>query len=170
MPTARRRTCCATAASFKASTVFYKRRLHQPLPSYALPSLLQPGTRPALAKRGLRSASPRPMCPNPRSRPAACRERFPHAAPTRGRRRRCKSRPWRAASRHGQCVEGCYSPICASMGGHLSFHGAAASYAAAARSTVTSSRCRPTICSPIGRPSLVNPAGTVAAGCPVMLN
>jgi len=65
---------------------------------------------------------------------------------------------------------GHYSPIRASMGGHLSFHGAAASYAAAARSTVASSRCRPTICSPIGSPSFVSPAGTVAAGCPVMLN
>src|SRR5262249_57896694 len=48
-------------------------------------------------------------------------------------------------------------------------HGCAASNAAEARSTVTSSKRRPTICRPIGKPAFVKPQGTVAAGCPVML-
>src|SRR4029453_8525354 len=49
-------------------------------------------------------------------------------------------------------------------------HGRARSKAAEALSTVTSSKRRPTICSPIGSPSLVKPHGTDAAGWPVMLN
>jgi single-stranded DNA-binding protein len=52
----------------------------------------------------------------------------------------------------------------ARIAGQRSRHGAAASNAAEARSTRASSSRRPTICSPIGRPSAVNPAGTVAAG------
>lgn len=43
-------------------------------------------------------------------------------------------------------------------------HGCACSKAAAARSTPASSRQRPAICSPTGRPSRVNPAGTEMAG------
>jgi hypothetical protein len=60
-------------------------------------------------------------------------------------------------------------PMSFNMPGHLSFHGAAASNAAAARITAGSSRWRPMICKPTGRPSSVHPAGTLAAGCPVKL-
>ncbi len=45
-----------------------------------------------------------------------------------------------------------------------------ASKAAEAAGTMGSASRRPTICSPIGRPSAVNPHGTVAAGCIVRLN
>lgn len=41
------------------------------------------------------------------------------------------------------------------------------SAAAPNRSTVSSSRCLPTICIPTGRESRVIPAGTLIAGCPV---
>jgi hypothetical protein len=58
----------------------------------------------------------------------------------------------------------CYRPNSVRIAGQRSCHGAAASYAAEARSTRASSSRRPTICSPIGRPSSVKPAGTVAAG------
>ena len=54
--------------------------------------------------------------------------------------------------------------------GCVSAHGETFSKAADARSTVASSRSRPTTCSPTGRPSEVNPQGTLAAGCRVMLN
>jgi hypothetical protein len=57
-----------------------------------------------------------------------------------------------------------YKPLSLSIGGHRSFQGCAASKHAEALSTSASSRCRPTICSPIGRPSSVHPAGTDAAG------
>src|SRR5256886_15156629 len=56
------------------------------------------------------------------------------------------------------------------MGGRRSAQGRARSNAAAAPRTPASSKRRPTICSPIGSPSLVNPHGTDAAGCPVRLN
>src|SRR3989441_9916266 len=55
------------------------------------------------------------------------------------------------------------------MGGRRSAQGRARSNAAAAPRTPASSKRRPTICSPIGSPSLVNPHGTDAAGCPVRL-
>jgi hypothetical protein len=49
-------------------------------------------------------------------------------------------------------------------GGILSAQGAAASKAAAARSTIASCRRRPTIWSPTGRPLLVKPHGTEMTG------
>src|SRR5882762_6011440 len=54
--------------------------------------------------------------------------------------------------------------------GRCRAQGRARSKAAEARSTVVSSNRRPTICSPIGNPSFVNPHGTEAAGWPVRLN
>ena len=63
-----------------------------------------------------------------------------------------------------------HNPKSARTGGQRSRHGAAASNAAEARNTSASSSRRPTICNPTGSPSWVNPAGTVAAGCPVKLN
>ena len=53
------------------------------------------------------------------------------------------------------------------VGGILSAHGAAASNAAAARSTAASCRRRPTIWSPTGRPLRVKPQGTEMTGSPV---
>jgi len=55
-------------------------------------------------------------------------------------------------------------------GGRRSAHGAAASNAAAARSTLASSRQRPTIWSPTGSPSRVKPQGTEMAGRPTTVN
>ena len=60
--------------------------------------------------------------------------------------------------------------IAQSMGGVRWAHGWAFSKAWAARSTVTSSKRRPTIWRPTGSLSAVKPAGTEQAGCPVMLN
>src|SRR5438552_360138 len=54
--------------------------------------------------------------------------------------------------------------------GLCALHGRTASYAAAAARTARSAWRRPTICSPTGRPSAVNPAGTDTAGWPVRLN
>jgi hypothetical protein len=52
-------------------------------------------------------------------------------------------------------------------GGILAAQGAAASKAAAARSTIASCRRRPTIWSLTGRPLLVKPHGTEMTGRPV---
>ena len=49
-------------------------------------------------------------------------------------------------------------------------HGRACSNAAHAASTRASACRGPTTCSPTGNPAEVNPHGTVAAGCCVMLN
>src|SRR5258706_11271314 len=57
-----------------------------------------------------------------------------------------------------------------STGGRCWAHGRARSKAAEARNTSTSSKRRPTIWSPMGNRSLVNPHGTDAAGWPVTLN
>ena len=62
-----------------------------------------------------------------------------------------------------------YRPSSSRIGGQRSFQGLAASKAADARRTSGSSRWRPTICIPTGSPFCVEPAGTVAAGWPVML-
>jgi hypothetical protein len=96
----------------------------------------------------------------------------------------CSPKPWRVFARTAQRSgshgirsrgrgrhrrTGRQRPMSFNMPGHLSFHGAAASNAAAARITAGSSRWRPMICKPTGRPSSVHPAGTLAAGCPVKL-
>src|SRR4029434_3359195 len=60
--------------------------------------------------------------------------------------------------------------MCQLRGGVSSRQGWARSKAWAARSTVTSSKRRPTICKPTGSLSAVKPAGTEQAGWPVMLN
>ena len=52
------------------------------------------------------------------------------------------------------------------VGGIVPVHGAAASNAAAARSTAASCRRRPTIWRPTGRPPLVKPQGTEITGRP----
>jgi hypothetical protein len=69
--------------------------------------------------------------------------------------------PWRPSMTR-ECHE--------ATSGRRSAHGRARSNAAAAWSTVTSARRRPTICRPTGSPAGVNPAGTVTAGWPVKLN
>src|SRR5262249_43767517 len=73
------------------------------------------------------------------------------------------------ALRHDE-QEPLHDPSCQSSVGRWWAHGRARSKAAAARSTVTSAKRRPTICSPIGSLSFVKPHGTDAAGWPVMLN
>ena len=62
------------------------------------------------------------------------------------------------------------SPIFSSNGGQRCFQGRAASKHADARNTMASPKWRPIICRPTGKPSSVQPAGAVAAGCPVRLN
>src|SRR5262249_21502688 len=61
----------------------------------------------------------------------------------------------------GHLVAGTREGGAAQSDGLLSAHGRACSNAAAALSTVASSKRRPTICSPTGTPSRVNPHGTV---------
>ena len=73
-------------------------------------------------------------------------------------------------SRLGSRLYALGSPQAPHTAGRRPPHGAAASKAAAARSTVASASRLPTICSPTGNPAGVKPQGTVAAGCPVRLN
>jgi hypothetical protein len=109
------------------------------------------------------------MAPKPPTFGSAWRSRVgpldfgggPDMAPKPPTVRGTPAKPWRPAITR-ECHE--------ATSGRRSAHGRARSNAAAAWSTVTSARRRPTICRPTGSPAGVNPAGTVTAGWPVKLN
>jgi hypothetical protein len=95
-------------------------------------------------------------------------ESYPRKPPAGPRESRAAPSPGKTSSRRGI---GRWLPVLVqppvTTGGILSAQGAAASKAAAARSTIASCRRRPTIWSPTGSPLFVKPHGTEMTGSAV---